>query len=129
MENVLIWKAMGRTPEQCRHRLRSNGDDVSPGCGSHMGHLFYRYAEENMRASHFNAGGFWSWLLVGAILATSCIGCKQQGSSERKKITVLDPRGQPSGKFGRRGKSWRHLHGNDWQRFEFCQSMLRRERG
>jgi hypothetical protein len=56
-----------------------------------------------MSSSHFSARQFWSWFIAGAIILTSCIGCKHQASSDAKKITVLDPRGQPSGRFGRRG--------------------------
>ncbi len=59
-----------------------------------------------MRTSHFSSRRYWGWLIVGAIISTSFIGCKQQSGSagsEAGKLTVLDPRGQPSGKFGRRG--------------------------
>jgi hypothetical protein len=44
--------------------------------------------------------------IVGAIVATSCIGCKRlagSAGSSARNVTVLDPRGQPSGIFGRRG--------------------------
>jgi hypothetical protein len=58
-----------------------------------------------MSSSHFSARQFWSWLIAGAIILASCIGCKHQAGSAGSdaKVTVLDPRGQPSGKFGRRG--------------------------
>jgi hypothetical protein len=59
-----------------------------------------------MGASHFNARRYWTLLIVGAILTASFYGCRHligSGSSEDKKLTVLDPRCQPSGKFGRRG--------------------------
>jgi hypothetical protein len=56
-----------------------------------------------MNASRFRVGRYWGWLIVIAIVLSSCIGCKRLAGSEAKKITVLDPRGQPSGVFGRRG--------------------------
>ena len=46
------------------------------------------------------------WFLVGAMMIVPCIGCKrldETRGSEETKMTVLDPRGQPSGIFGRRG--------------------------
>jgi hypothetical protein len=61
-----------------------------------------------MSSSHFRARQNWSWLIVGAIILASSISCKRQvgsADSEAKKVTVLDPRGQPSGKFGRRGEA------------------------
>ena len=59
-----------------------------------------------MRTSKLNARPIWVRLIIGAVLLASGISCKQQtgsAGSEPKKITALDPRGQPSGKFGRRG--------------------------
>ena len=61
-----------------------------------------------MSSSHFRARQNWSWLIVGAIILASGIGCKHQvgsAGSEARKVTVLDPRGQPSGIFGRRGEA------------------------
>ena len=52
-----------------------------------------------------NSRTYWSWLTVSAIILASLasyIGCKHLAGSAGK-VTVLDPRGQPSGKFGRRG--------------------------
>jgi hypothetical protein len=46
---------------------------------------------------------YWCCFIVGAILLASGAGCKHQAGSDAKKVTILDPRGQPSGKFGRRG--------------------------
>jgi hypothetical protein len=59
-----------------------------------------------MRSSCLSTRWYWGWPVVGAILLASCIGCNHQSGSagsEAKKVTVLDPRGQPSGIFGRRG--------------------------
>jgi hypothetical protein len=59
-----------------------------------------------MSSSHFSARRYWGWFVVGMILLASGIGCKRfVGSADTgaRKVTVLDPRGQPSGKFGRRG--------------------------
>jgi hypothetical protein len=65
-----------------------------------------------MNASQRNAGRYWGWLVVGVILLASCIGCKRITGSARPdagKVTVLDPRGQPSGVFGRRGAPDSHM--------------------
>jgi hypothetical protein len=51
-----------------------------------------------MSSSHFNAGRHWVWLLAVAFILALFIGCKTDA-----KLTVLDPRGQPSGIFGRVG--------------------------
>jgi hypothetical protein len=60
-----------------------------------------------MSSSHFSVRRYWGWFILGAIiLLSSYIGYKHlvesSGPGERK-LTVLDPRGQPSGVFGRRG--------------------------
>jgi hypothetical protein len=61
-----------------------------------------------MSSSHLGARWYWGLLIVGAILVASYFGyihrVKSAGSEERQ-VTVLDPRGQPSGKFGRRGEA------------------------
>jgi hypothetical protein len=65
-----------------------------------------------MSSSNFNARWYWSWFIAGAILLASCIDCKHligSADSDAKKVTVLDPRGQPSGKFGRRGTPDSHM--------------------
>jgi hypothetical protein len=59
-----------------------------------------------MSSLHFSARRYCVWFIVVGILLTSWIGCKHlagAAGSEGKKVTVLDPRGQPSGIFGRRG--------------------------
>jgi hypothetical protein len=81
-------------------------DKVSPDFGIHMFHFRKRYTEENMNSSHFSARRYWGWIMAGAIILASCIGCKNLGGSANSgagKVTVLDPRGQPSGIFGRVG--------------------------
>ncbi len=65
-----------------------------------------------MSSSHFGAGRHWGCLIVGAFILTSFIGCKRSvgpDGSEATKLTVLDPRGQPSGVFGRRGTPDSHM--------------------
>jgi hypothetical protein len=63
-----------------------------------------------MRLSRFVAGRHWVWFIVGAILLASCIGCARlTGPADAVKLTVLDPRGQPSGIFGRRGAPGAHM--------------------
>jgi len=47
----------------------------------------------------------WGLVVIGAIvLSTSLTGCKNRSADSGAKITVLDPRGQPSGIFGRRAE-------------------------
>ncbi len=58
-----------------------------------------------MSSSHFNAGRYLGWFIVGAIVLASYIGCKNMTGSGGSELTVLDPRGQPSGIFGRRGEA------------------------
>ena len=53
-----------------------------------------------MSSSRFIAGRHLVWLIFGAFILASLFGCKNDG-----KVTVLDPRGQPSGVFGRRGEA------------------------
>jgi hypothetical protein len=65
-----------------------------------------------MNSSHFSPGRCRGWLIVGTILLASCIGCDRgtgSAGSGASKVTVLDPRGQPSGKFGRRGEAGAHM--------------------
>jgi hypothetical protein len=59
-----------------------------------------------MSSSHFSANRYGGWFIIGAIMLASCIGCNRMigsAGSGTTKVSVLDPRGQPSGKFGRRG--------------------------
>ena len=59
-----------------------------------------------MSSSHSSARWYWGVFVVIAIVASSYFGCKnliKSAGSEERKVTVLDPRGQPSGKFGRVG--------------------------
>jgi hypothetical protein len=71
-----------------------------------MSRFCQRSAEVKMSASRIHARWYWSLVVVVAIILASCISCKRlagSSDSEGKKVTVLDPRGQPSGIFGRRG--------------------------
>ncbi len=67
---------------------------------------------KNMSSSQYSVSRYWSLLFVGTIILASCSGCRYlsgSANSEAKKVTVLDPRGQPSGKFGRRGAPDSHM--------------------
>jgi hypothetical protein len=56
-----------------------------------------------MSSSRIGVGKYWGWVIVASIIVTSGMGCNRSAGSDGKKMTVLDPRGQPSGIFGRRG--------------------------
>jgi hypothetical protein len=65
-----------------------------------------------MSSSHFNARTFLGGIIISTVILTSCIGYKRlvgSAGSEATKVTVLDPRGQPSGIFGRRGTPDSHM--------------------
>jgi hypothetical protein len=60
-----------------------------------------------MSSSNIIVRRYWGWFVVGAIIVASGIGYRHlAGSADpgARKVTVLDPRGQPSGIFGRRGE-------------------------
>jgi len=57
-----------------------------------------------MTSSRFGAGRYLAWLIAGAFILAPFMGCKNDG-----KLTVLDPRGQPSGIFGSRGEPGSHM--------------------
>jgi hypothetical protein len=59
-----------------------------------------------MSTSHLGARRYWVWVIVVVIVLASLIGYTQFGA---RKATVLDPRGQPSGFFGRRGAPGAHM--------------------
>lgn len=60
---------------------------------------------------HFTDRRYWSWFIVGMFILASFIGCENMGGSagsgamDDVKLTVLDPRGQPTGIFGRSGEA------------------------
>ncbi len=56
-----------------------------------------------MRSSHFFARRQLVWFIAGVILLAGYYGCNRLGGSAGAELTVLDPRGQPSGIFGRVG--------------------------
>lgn len=65
-----------------------------------------------MTTSGFYARPYLGWLVAGAVLIASFLGYRHltgPAASESKRITVLDPRGQPSGVFGRRGAPDSHM--------------------
>jgi len=55
---------------------------------------------EDMDPLHFKAKHFWGWFIIVSFILTLFVGCKNDS-----KLTVLDPRGQPSGLFGRVGEA------------------------
>jgi len=64
-----------------------------------------------MGSIHLVTGRNLCWFVVGAFVLASFIGCQNMGGSagsgamDDVKLTVLDPRGQPSGIFGRVGEA------------------------
>ena len=64
-----------------------------------------------MSSFRFNPGRHWIWLIAGAIILASYIGYRHltPSADPGTKLTILDPRGQPSGIFGRRGESGAHM--------------------
>jgi hypothetical protein len=68
-----------------------------------------------MGSLHFIARRYLGWLMVGAFIFASYAGCERldesagSGAMEDVKLTVLDPRGQPSGIFGSRGEPGSHI--------------------
>jgi len=53
-----------------------------------------------MRPLHYTMRRHWIRILAGALILASMCGCAHES-----KLTVLDPRGQPSGIFGRVGEA------------------------
>ncbi len=65
-----------------------------------------------MRASGRGFKKCWGWFVAGAIILASGVGCSRlvgTAGSGTKNVTALDPRGQPSGIFGRRGAPDSHM--------------------
>jgi hypothetical protein len=58
-----------------------------------------------MRSSHFFAGRQLVWFIAGAMFLTTYCGCSRLGGPAGGELTVLDPRGQPSGIYGRVGEA------------------------
>lgn len=57
-----------------------------------------------MSSLYFISRRYLGWFVAGVIIFASNIGCERLGGSAGDvKLTVLDPRGQPSGLFGRSG--------------------------
>jgi len=57
-----------------------------------------------MSLLHIISRGCLGWFIVCAIIFASFTGCERMGgSADDVKLTVHDPRGQPSGLFGRSG--------------------------
>ncbi len=65
-----------------------------------------------MSIAHSSARVSWGLFIAGAIILASGVGCSRWGGSAgsgSERLTVLDPRGQPSGVFGRRGEPDSHM--------------------
>jgi hypothetical protein len=61
-----------------------------------------------MGSSHSRTRWYRGLVIVGAIILAAYFGHKRlvkSATSEASQLTILDPRGQPSGKFGRRGEA------------------------
>jgi len=58
-----------------------------------------------MRSSCFVARRQLVWFIAGAMLLSGYYGCSRFGGTNGAELTVLDPRGQPSGIFGRVGEA------------------------
>ena len=65
-----------------------------------------------------NVGRYLAWFIAGVTFFALCSGCERLGGSagsgraDDVKLTVLDPRGQPSGIFGRSGAAGAHILAN-----------------
>ena len=67
-----------------------------------------------MNSLYLSVRRYRGWLVVGAVIvgAALYVGCKHMAGpagSGAGQVTVLDPRGQPSGVFGRRGTPDSHM--------------------
>ncbi len=65
-----------------------------------------------MRSSFWAARWYWTLPTVAALMLAAAIGYKfwiEPRGGATKKVTVLDPRGQPSGIFGRRAAPGSHM--------------------
>ena len=71
-----------------------------------------------MKLLLINARRYLAWFISGVIVFALCGGCERfDGSAgpegkDDVKLTVLDPRGQPSGIFGRSGAAGAHILAN-----------------
>jgi hypothetical protein len=71
-----------------------------------------------MRLLILNIRRYVAWFIAGVTLFALCSGCERlgglsgTGAKDDVKLTVLDPRGQPSGIFGRSGAAGAHMLAN-----------------
>ncbi|MBN1832208.1 MAG: hypothetical protein JW896_08865 [Deltaproteobacteria bacterium] len=71
-----------------------------------------------MKLLIFNARRYLAWFIAGVTIFALCSGCERLDGSlgsrakDDMKLTVLDPRGQPSGIFGRSGAAGAHILAN-----------------
>jgi hypothetical protein len=68
-----------------------------------------------MKLSIFIAGRYLAWFIASVTIFALWSGCERldgsadSGAMDDVKLTVLDPRGQPSGIFGSRGEPGSHI--------------------
>jgi hypothetical protein len=71
-----------------------------------------------MKSLIFIARRYLAWFFAGVAIFALCAGCERldgsagSGSMNDVKLTILDPRGQPSGLFGRSGAAGAHILAN-----------------
>jgi hypothetical protein len=71
-----------------------------------------------MKSLIFAARRYLAWFIAGVAIFALCSGCERlngsvgSGAMDDVKLTVLDPRGQPSGIFGRSGAAGAHILAN-----------------
>jgi hypothetical protein len=71
-----------------------------------------------MKSLIFIAGRYLAWFIAGVTIFALCSGCERMNGSavseamDDVKLNVLDPRGQPSGIFGRSGAAGAHILAN-----------------
>jgi len=71
-----------------------------------------------MKSLFFYSGRYLAWFMAGVTILVLCSGCERSnrptgpGAMDDVKLNVLDPRGQPSGIFGRSGAAGAHILAN-----------------
>ena len=71
-----------------------------------------------MKSLIFFTRRYLTWSFVGVAILVLCSGCERldgsavSGAMDEAKLTILDPRGQPSGIFGRSGAAGAHILAN-----------------
>jgi hypothetical protein len=71
-----------------------------------------------MKSLIFYSGRCLAWFMASVAIFALCSGCERlgvtagSGATDEMKLAVLDPRGQPSGIFGRSGAAGAHMLAN-----------------